>query len=299
MPLQEIFRPSILRVPAYGSEVHSWHGHIPFAFWSIDALRPRIFVELGCHRGDSYLAFCQAVDELSAATRCYAVDTWQGDEHAGRYGDEVYEELRRQHDPRYGRFSRLVRTTFDQARDQFAEGSVDLLHIDGYHEYGVVQHDFESWLSRMSARGVILLHDINVRQEGFGVWRLWDELRGAYPSFAFLHSHGLGVLAVGREVPDAVGALAGLDQEGRREVEDLFARLGEAVRYDLENRRLRAALAERQAEVARLQGQVADLSGLTDRLQQAVEETRRSTSWKITQPLRLLRHLVRRSRSQG
>src|SRR5437867_357488 len=278
MALHEIFRPSILRTAAYGSEVQNWHGHIPFAFWCIDALRPGTFVELGCHRGDSYLAFCQAVDELATATRCYAVDTWRGDEHAGRYdGDGVYEELRRHHDHRYGRFSRLLRSTFDEARNHFADGSVDLLHIDGYHEYGVVKRDFESWLPKLSPRGVILLHDINVREGGFGVWRLWDELRGAYPSFAFLHSHGLGVVAVGRETPEAVEALRGLDPEGRRQVEDLFARLGDAVRHDLESRKLQAAL----SEIAHLQAQVAEQGAVTRRLQEALEQTRRSTSWRI------------------
>jgi hypothetical protein len=275
---------------------------------------PRIFVELGCHRGDSYLAFCQAVDELSTATRCYAVDTWQGDQHTGAYEAQIYEDLKRYHDPRYGRFSRLVRSTFDEARAHFADGSVDLLHIDGFHEYEVVKHDLEGWLPKMSPRGVLLLHDINVREAGFGVWRLWEEVRGSYPSFGFLHSHGLGVLVVGREAPEGAAALTRLDEEGHRQAEALFVRLGDAVRYELENRRL---LAEHSREVARLREYVAVLEGaLTEHRQEvarqreevtkqialgnaALEEMRRSTSWRITAPLRRVGRLVRSLRSRG
>jgi len=38
-------------------------------------------------------------------TRCFAVDTWMGDEHAGRYDESVYEKVRSYNDLRYKKFS--------------------------------------------------------------------------------------------------------------------------------------------------------------------------------------------------
>ena len=190
----------------------AWTGHIPFAAWLVEELKPRLFVELGTHNGASYLAFCQAVKENGLATKCYAVDTWQGDEQAGRYGDEVFEALQDIHASHYAGFSQLLRMTFDEAIAYFADGSVDLLHIDGLHTYEAVRHDFETWLPKLSDHGVVLFHDTMVRERNFGVWKFCAEVRDKYPSFEFQHTHGLGVLLVGKHHPESVAALAELQQ---------------------------------------------------------------------------------------
>ena len=62
----------------------------------MDLLQPRTFVELGTFRGDSYMMFCQAVVRQRLGTRCTAVDTWEGDEHAGRYTTAVLDDLKAQ-----------------------------------------------------------------------------------------------------------------------------------------------------------------------------------------------------------
>jgi hypothetical protein len=208
------------------TDIVSWHLHIPFAFAITAMLRPRTFVELGTHKGDSYCAFCQAVDELGLDTVCWAVDSWQGDEHAGFYGDAVLEELRAYHDPLYGGFSSLRRCLFDAALEFSPAGSIDLLHIDGHHAYDSVRHDFESWLPRMSERGVVLLHDTAVREGDFGVWRLWSELACRYPSFEFPFGHGLGVLAVGAHMEEKVRAFLEYGRNNAEGVSGFFHLLG-------------------------------------------------------------------------
>ena len=73
----------------------AWVGHLPFAFWVVEEARPDILVELGTHNGTSFLAFCQAIKARGTRTKAFAVDTWEGDEHAGLYGDEVHDRLDR------------------------------------------------------------------------------------------------------------------------------------------------------------------------------------------------------------
>src|SRR5215471_18357327 len=100
----------------------AWNQHIPFAFWLVQAHRPAIFVELGTYRGTSYFSFCQAVAALRLPTRCFAVDTWQGDLHAGFYDESVFSQVNACNEGRYAPFSRLVRSTFDDALPHFLDG---------------------------------------------------------------------------------------------------------------------------------------------------------------------------------
>jgi glycosyltransferase involved in cell wall biosynthesis len=191
----------------------AWWGHVPFALWLVANGAPRLLVELGTHHGVSYAAFCEAVLRRRLAARCYAVDAWTGDPHSGAYEEEVYADLKGFHDRRYGSFSQLLRTSFDEACGAFADGTIDLLHIDGYHTYDSVRHDFDTWRPKLSDRAVVLFHDSNERREDFGVWRFLAQLRQEVPVFEFLHAHGLGVAAVGAHAPDAAKRLCGLAVE--------------------------------------------------------------------------------------
>jgi glycosyltransferase involved in cell wall biosynthesis len=208
----------------------AWIEHASFAFWIVEALRPRRLVELGTYAGFSYLVFCQAVRRAALDTACFAIDTWEGDDHAGRYGPKVLRGLRRRHDRKYRAFSRLIQSTFDRANPDFADCSIDLLHIDGFHTYEAVRHDFEIWLPKLSDRAVVLFHDTHVRQADFGVFRLWEELQTQFPSFEFRHGFGLGVLGVGRDLPKTLTDLfdAARDPEEAETIRLIYAGLGAA-----------------------------------------------------------------------
>ncbi len=231
----------------------AWFGHIPFAHWIVWATRPRLFVELGTHAGISYSAFCHAIRRLDLGTRCFAVDTWEGDEHAGHYDNATFTDWKQFHDQRFTSFSTLLRSRFDDAIDKFEDGSIDLLHIDGLHTYEAVKHDFESWKPKLSDRAVVLFHDTNEREQDFGVWKLWAELCPQYPNFEFLHSHGLGVLCVGHQVPEQLlGLCASQTPKQIQAVRTAVEILGARWQLDAAERELRAALNARDAHIVEL-----------------------------------------------
>ena len=226
--------PASFWVPQY-LEASAWADHAPFAFWLLEHHQPRTLVELGTHGGYSYFAFCQAVKACDLSTQCYAVDTWKGDEHTGFYDEAFFQRVSDYNEAHYAAFSRLVRATFDEAVKHFSDGSIDFLHVDGLHFYDDVKHDFETWLPKLSDRAIVLFHDTNVRERNFGVFQLWEELRNDFPSFEFLHGHGLGVLGCGTNLPEDIAEFltAARNPSVATELRHAYGRLGAAFKADI------------------------------------------------------------------
>lgn len=174
----------------------AWSELVPALFSLFVLLKPRRYVELGSHYGMSFFAACQVSEHLNLNTQCVAVDSWIGDEHASFHSDHVFQGFIETLKKKYPN-QLYIKGFFIDARDSFEDGSVDLLHIDGYHTYEAVKEDFETWLPKMSSNGVIIFHDINVFQRNFGVWKFWKKLTKIYPSISLMHMHGLGILYVG------------------------------------------------------------------------------------------------------
>jgi hypothetical protein len=139
--------------------------------------------------------------------RCLAVCSPHRVEHDDSDRNPISADFDRFHATRYGAFSSLLRCTFDEALSCITDNSIDLLHIDGPSTYADVQHDFLHWEPKLSDRAIVLLHNTNVREINWGVWRFWAELQDRYPTFEFLHASGLGVLVHGRCAPGSVEAL--------------------------------------------------------------------------------------------
>ena len=307
----------------------AWLEHAPFAFWIVKAVRPRVLVELGTYSGYSYFAFCQAIRRLHLATKSFAIDTWKGDAHASFYSEEVYKDFLNYHDSHYRAFSSVIRADFDQARPYFADRSIDILHIDGFHSYEQVSHDFASWKETLSESGIVLLHDVNVRERDFGVWRLWEELKREYPHFEFVHGHGLGILGVGNNQCPPMRELFALGQDDAATafVRSAYANRGANIRgkaddmsqgeecandepteLSREVERLRAVCDELASKLQRAEQETAHASATHDellvRLMEAEARERSildSTAWRITGPVRRslssrprLRKLIRR-----
>lgn len=230
MNLEDIIRFEFLPPDAYRlTDVSSWHGHVPFGTWCVTQLKPRILVELGTHKGDSYFSFCETIRTRSLSTQAHAVDTWKGEEHAGTYGEEVFTEVSDYNNRNFSGFSSLVRLTFDEASAKFPDRSVDLLHIDGLHTYEAVRHDFEKWEPKLSDRAIVLFHDISEKQRDFGVWRFWGEISQGQDTFEFPHSHGLGVLIFGKNALPIFRDLSALKGGDRCFVQAHFEALGGRV----------------------------------------------------------------------
>ena len=251
-----------------------WAGHVPFAMWLVEQHKPRLMVELGTETGVSLAAFCQAAAALDLVCDIHGVDSWEGDSHTGHYVG-VYEDLRAYLSEKGYGFAHLHRMLFDEALALFEDDSVDLLHIDGYHTYDAVRHDFESWRPKLSSRAVVLIHDIHVKKADFGAWRYWQELRQDYRSVDFKHSNGLGVISLDEQPPSWLSSLTAEDSGGTLALRP-FAR------------NLFQALGDRPLEVAVAQEALARAEKLAQALAQAenIAQERLAEAHKLDEQLR-------------
>ena len=194
---------SLSLIPRYTAP-SAWWEHVPVAHWLIDRLKPKTVVELGTHYGVSFFAFCEAAEQYSRDTFIYAIDGWEGDEHAGVYDDSVFQAVQAEQQRHHRQRSRLIRSDFNEAVKYFSDESVDLLHIDGLHTEEAVAHDLATWKRTLRSGGSLLFHDINVRERDFGVWKVWEELssNGEFCCLEVLNGHGLGIATLSPTKPE-------------------------------------------------------------------------------------------------
>jgi hypothetical protein len=190
----DIYLPPSLNLEAKHIVFSTWNDHVPFGYDIVTAIRPQLIVELGTYSGLSYFTFCQAMLENDIDGTAYAIDTWEGDDHTGEYGEKIYRQVDDHAREHYRGISYLLRQRFDEAQAHFDTGSIDLLHIDGLHTYDAVKEDFETWYPKVKPGGIVLFHDIEARLNDFGVRQYWAELVENHTTFAFRHGFGLGVL---------------------------------------------------------------------------------------------------------
>ncbi|MDU0343984.1 class I SAM-dependent methyltransferase [Bosea rubneri] len=244
------FSSAALRTPRW-LEHSAWVEHSPFSFWLVSWLRPRSIVELGVHTGYSYLTFCQAASSLEGKCSVFGVDTWEGDEHAGFYNSAVYDTLRSYVNENYPSFGSLIKSKFSDAVQNFQDETIDLIHFDGHHSFESVSEDWSEWRSKLSKNSVVLFHDTNVYDRDFGVYKLWNSLSSDYPSLAFPHGYGLGVLFYGETASqrwkEEFSHLGAGDWNGLLQ---LYARLGRGLSLQLQIRDVQRS-AETEVQQAR------------------------------------------------
>lgn len=274
--------PYLVRVEKYLPS--AWIGHTPFLKFLVREFKPKSFVELGVHNGFSFLLTCQSIQECGLNTLAFAVDHWQGDNQAGYFDESVYNEFVNLN-LRYSAFSKILKKDFRSALSDFSDGSIDLLHIDGFHTYDAVKEDFESWLPKLTENGIVLLHDIFVRRNTFGVYKYWQELKKHYSTIEFAHSHGLGVVFIG-DIPRKLDLLVERQRKGlAAEIMGAFGSLADGVVQGFRNENILEIL-ELKKQLHTLELSLVDFEKLIKVYKSELEMLYSSRSWKITQPLR-------------
>jgi hypothetical protein len=325
----EINNPQLEFTKELPIESSAWIGHYSFAYDLIANTKPKVVVELGTHKGNSLFSFAQAIKDLNLKTELHAVDTWEGDEHAGFYGEEVYETFLEIKDKYYKDVNIIPhKMYFDEAVDKFEDNSIDILHIDGLHTYEAVKHDFETWFPKVKKKtGIILLHDVCEKSDDFGVYKLWEELKKKYKTITFEHYHGLGVLFLSKspfpknlpypeilityykkvsETQDLNKALNDKDIHIDNLEKKVLEHLKKAKELTNQNKELtnqKKELTNQKKELTnqnkRLMEENKKLRSIISTRDTQLEKIYTSKSWRLTQPLRKLAEVIRNIKTKN
>ena len=230
--------------------------HLGFMSALIALVRPRTIVQLGVASGGSFFALCDACNAHGIDAEVIGVDSWlPNPRDGGTEPDTLFAELT----TRVGRdypFARLVRTDLGVARRRIPEGVVDLLCLDGCRSIDDTETAFMAWFSTLSDRGVCVLQELSLKNQGVGASALWERLRSEWPSIEFHHSGGLGVLFVGHRQPPEVELLLEAWQ-GSPEVRALIRSAAELLASTFP---ARLGALENEHTIDSLKGEIARLS---------------------------------------
>lgn len=185
--------------------------HVGLEYDLVEALRPGLVVDLGTGDGTSFFACCQSMHDHGVDGLAYAIDAWT---EPPAHPEASLDAQRAHARARYAGFTYFVEMPPHQALRHFAEGSVDLLRLDGTRPDVIAGADVEAWYRRVRPGGVIAWH--GAEAEG----TLWPLVAGRCRSVVFTGGRGgLGLaLKPGPASPPpflelllAHGELAGLE----------------------------------------------------------------------------------------
>ena len=189
---QDNFKEYVLNLPddkveeILGAIPSGWNyppkSHREFVEWLINRIKPEITVELGVDYG--YSSFLMALCQNNPV---YGIDCFDVSVHGPREDDDyqfvmsVKEKLGLDN-------LEIIKGYFDDVAKTW-DKEIDLLHIDGLHDYENCKNDCDIWAPLVKEDGVILFHDTVSNPDGAGLFFSQLEV----PKVNFTNSFGLGV----------------------------------------------------------------------------------------------------------
>lgn len=117
--------------------------------------------EIGVRTGSYSELFCQA------GLKMYCVDPWEPYlRYSSSKQQRHYEEAR---DRLKDYDATLIKKTSMDAVHDFQDGSLDMIYIDGRHEFDYVCRDLIEWCPKVRSGGMIALHDYNLTAVKYAV----------------------------------------------------------------------------------------------------------------------------------
>lgn len=206
--------------------------HLPLIFWLVEALKPRLAVDLGASDSSAFFALCQAAEVLSLDTE--AILGAPGFEVSIEQGK--LERCLRHLNDRHVMRSRFIGGDAESVATSLATASVDLLLL---HVGAASAEEMSAWVTlmgpKLSSRGVIFVDGI-----GIGDTDPFISLDSIGRNIRFNQGDGCAIIITSENVAPQIRYLFALSEESSTfsAIATLFKRLGLASRRKAELQKL-------------------------------------------------------------
>jgi hypothetical protein len=156
--------------------------HNEFVIWLMNKIQPKLTVELGVDYG--YSSFLLA---LNTKNKVIGIDCFDISKHGPRQDDDYQFVLDIKEKLKLDNLE-IIKGYFDDVAKTW-DKEINLLHIDGLHDYDNCKNDCDTWAPFLEENGVVLFHDTISNPDGVGLFFSQLEL----PKVNFTNSCGLGV----------------------------------------------------------------------------------------------------------
>lgn len=133
----------------------------------------------GAEIGVRFGYFSKIICENNPDLKLYCIDPW--DAYDTKYPQEKQDEIYLKAVENLEPYNvQIVRMTSMNALDQFADGSLDFVYIDGNHDFDYVMMDIICWSKKVRSGGIVAGHDYYSGE--VGIMKAVD---------AYTHSHNI------------------------------------------------------------------------------------------------------------
>ncbi len=174
----------------------------------VSALKPKIVIEIGTHKGGTFFALSRAADEHATMI---SIDMPTG--KGGLAPDKVHKTWRQLQKGVILPTQNYIaidgnshdKSTRDKLAHELHGKEADFLFIDGDHSYEGAMEDFEMYSPFVRKGGIIGFHDINKYEKGipsylggggqFGSVAQWEYMKKKYPNQTeeFISGDAMGI----------------------------------------------------------------------------------------------------------
>jgi hypothetical protein len=167
--------------------------HASFLYDLVEALRPRLIVDVGTGAGVSLSIACESMRDHDVGGLAYGIDTWEDDESKSDDDPTRWAALNNFLHTYFRGVSYLMKMRGSEALPHFAEKSVDVLRLNAPRSGAPLASLIGAWQPRLAPGGVLLCPGVNDPEEPH-LARDWKRATEDRDTFVFPHKKGLGVL---------------------------------------------------------------------------------------------------------